>query len=182
MGRGYINSIIVATKLYWKVNLTSRTMRFEPYILSLCFVVASAAAQNITDGCPKGSLACMDVINSSQCIEQIIIEKRSPVTADALVKCVVFEGASSNLTGAGKVCLRGGDNLHRERWLTNAKTVLSMSWLPLCAYQCRACRNVSTTVCLDVGSSSRFRGDGLYRPRLECYLRRTRMGREITSH
>jgi len=63
----------------------------------------AANAQSVQDGCPKGDYACLDVINSSQCIEQLILEHLRPVTKDALVSCVEFEGMSSNLPGATKV-------------------------------------------------------------------------------
>ncbi|KAH6680631.1 hypothetical protein B0J14DRAFT_557974 [Halenospora varia] len=72
--------------------------------LLLSFTTVPAFAQTVVDTCPKGDYACLDVINSSQCIEQIIIEKLHNVTKEALVKCVEFEGMSANITGAAKVC------------------------------------------------------------------------------
>lgn len=81
-------------------------MRFEINWLVLCAMVLGVNAQSVQDGCPKGEYACLDVINSSQCIEQLILEHLAPVTKDALVKCVEFEGMSSNLPGATKVSLK----------------------------------------------------------------------------
>ncbi|KAF2261787.1 hypothetical protein CC78DRAFT_469461 [Lojkania enalia] len=44
-------------------------------------------------------------MNSSQCIEQLIIEKLAPATKEALVQCVEYEGTATNLPGATKVSL-----------------------------------------------------------------------------
>lgn len=46
----------------------------------------------------------MDVINSSQCIEQLVIEKRGTLSKEALEACVVYEGMASDVVGAVKVC------------------------------------------------------------------------------
>ena len=86
-------------------------MKFSGTFTSLIFTLtthlALAIAQGqqfpVKDGCPKGSLECMDVINSSQCIEQLIIEKRGTLSKEALEKCVVYEGASSSEAGNVKV-------------------------------------------------------------------------------
>ncbi|KAK4108831.1 hypothetical protein N656DRAFT_832064 [Canariomyces notabilis] len=61
-------------------------------------------AQSLQDGCPKDELTCHDIMNASQCIEQIIVEGLSPVTREGLVKCVEHEGTASNLPGAVKYC------------------------------------------------------------------------------
>lgn len=57
----------------------------------------------LEDKCPKGDYACIDIMNSSQCIEQLIIEKLAPATKEALIKCVEYEGVASTLPGAAKV-------------------------------------------------------------------------------
>ncbi|KAE8441109.1 hypothetical protein EG329_005851 [Mollisiaceae sp. DMI_Dod_QoI] len=77
-------------------------MRFRFGLLALCFALIGANAQTEQDKCPKGEYACLDVINSSQCIEQIILEHTAPVTKDALVTCVDTEGSASDLPGATK--------------------------------------------------------------------------------
>jgi hypothetical protein len=72
--------------------------------LLLSFAARTVIAQNQTlDGCPKDDYACIDVINSSQCIEQLVIEKLAPATKEALVKCVEYEGTATNMPGAAKV-------------------------------------------------------------------------------
>lgn len=55
------------------------------------------------NGCPSTDLACHDIMNSSQCIEQLVLESSGPVTKEAMVKCVEHEGTASNLPGAVKV-------------------------------------------------------------------------------
>lgn len=70
---------------------------------AMCLVRAGVSAQEAPDGCPKDELACHDIMNSSQCIEQLVIEKLSPLTREAMVKCVEHEGTASNLPGAVKV-------------------------------------------------------------------------------
>ncbi|KAF2797716.1 hypothetical protein K505DRAFT_358181 [Melanomma pulvis-pyrius CBS 109.77] len=81
-------------------------MRFGMNQLARCFALVSALmsvhSQTIQDKCPKNEYACLDVINSSQCIEQLIIERLAPVTKEALVKCVEYEGTVTNLPGATK--------------------------------------------------------------------------------
>lgn len=69
----------------------------------LSLFVAFLGVRALEDGCPKGEVACLDVMNSSQCIEQLILENSAPVTNDALVKCVVNEGSASELPGETKV-------------------------------------------------------------------------------
>ncbi|KAH7313169.1 hypothetical protein BKA65DRAFT_517459 [Rhexocercosporidium sp. MPI-PUGE-AT-0058] len=80
-------------------------MYFPIYVLTLTFLAISHAQEtSLQDGCPKGSLECMDVINSSQCIEQIVIEKRGTLSKKALEACVVYEGMSSEVAGSVKFC------------------------------------------------------------------------------
>jgi hypothetical protein len=71
-------------------------------LLSLFALSIHHAAAQIND-CQTTDLACHDIMNSSQCIEQVILEKTDPVTKEALVKCVEHEGTASNLPGAVKV-------------------------------------------------------------------------------
>ncbi|KAK3312194.1 hypothetical protein B0H66DRAFT_608471 [Apodospora peruviana] len=73
--------------------------------ISTCLaIVGMAIAQTLKDECPKDEIACLDIINSSQCIEQVILENRPPLTKDNLLKCVEYEGVASNLPGAAKYC------------------------------------------------------------------------------
>jgi hypothetical protein len=72
-------------------------------LFGLCLVLARVTGQTTQDGCPKNEIACLDVINSSQCIEQLVIEHQANLTKDAMVKCVTFEGDASKLPGATKV-------------------------------------------------------------------------------
>lgn len=88
-------------------------MRLRISLLALGLVVVGLDAQSIKDECPKGDYACLDVINSSQCIEQLVIEHLSPLTKEAMVKCVEYEGTASNLTGAAKV--RPTQSIKRRR-------------------------------------------------------------------
>ncbi|KAF2194022.1 hypothetical protein K469DRAFT_548037 [Zopfia rhizophila CBS 207.26] len=78
-------------------------MRFGINLLALCFALVGVNTQAVQDKCPKTEYACLDVINSSQCIEQLVIEHLAPVTKDAMVKCVEYEGSATNLPGATKV-------------------------------------------------------------------------------
>jgi hypothetical protein len=92
---------------------------FKLGIFALCASVAVATpfaalsnkADPLKDGCPKDEIACLDVMNSSQCIEQLIIEKQAPVTKEALVKCIETEGSASMLPGAARVS--SNSNTHR---------------------------------------------------------------------
>lgn len=71
--------------------------------LCLALLGITVTAQTVVDGCPKNELACHDIMNSSQCIEQIILENSAPLTKENLVKCVEHEGTASNLPGGTKV-------------------------------------------------------------------------------
>lgn len=71
---------------------------------ALLLAAPTVSAQNQTrDGCPKDEYACIDVMNSSQCIEQLVIEKLAPATKEALAKCVEYEGTVTKMPGASKV-------------------------------------------------------------------------------
>jgi hypothetical protein len=98
------------------------------------FAASSDGSDPIKDGCPKDEIACLDVINSSQCIEQLIIEKQAPATKEALVKCIETEGSASTLPGAARVSSNRKsrprlirtittEGLGKDFWLTNASTV-----------------------------------------------------------
>lgn len=78
-------------------------MRFTVELLVLCLTLLGVSAQEEKDQCPKGEYACLDVINSSQCIEQLVVERLAPPTQEAMVKCVETEGSASDLPGATKV-------------------------------------------------------------------------------
>ena len=70
-------------------------------LTTLLFLACTATAAQ--DLCPKGDYACLDIINSSQCLEQVIVEKLSPLTKENMIKCVDTEGVASSLPGAQKV-------------------------------------------------------------------------------
>lgn len=78
-------------------------MRFAINLIALCFALVGVNTEAVQDGCPKEDYACLDVINSSQCIEQLVIEHQAPVTKEAMVKCVEYEGTATNMPGASKV-------------------------------------------------------------------------------
>ncbi|KAH9909146.1 hypothetical protein F4778DRAFT_215291 [Xylariomycetidae sp. FL2044] len=59
-------------------------------------------------GCPTDELACHDVMNSSQCIAQMILDQAAPVDEEALLGCLEYEGAASDLPAATKYCLCSG--------------------------------------------------------------------------
>ncbi|KAF2475958.1 uncharacterized protein BDR25DRAFT_350245 [Lindgomyces ingoldianus] len=102
------------------------TMRFGIDLLLLCFAFVSVNTEAVQDKCPKTEYACLDVINSSQCIEQLVIERLAPVTKEAMVKCVEYEGTVTNLPGATKFCrcpgwrLRGAPPRGDMPWLIAA--------------------------------------------------------------
>ncbi|TVY75675.1 hypothetical protein LSUE1_G005181, partial [Lachnellula suecica] len=79
-------------------------MRFK--LLAFSFVLAGASVhalqKALQDGCPKDEYACQDIINSSQCIEQLVLENLAPLTKEAMVKCVVFQDSVTNITGEAK--------------------------------------------------------------------------------
>jgi hypothetical protein len=77
-------------------------MRLDSRLLSaLCLALPSVAADG--NPCPDTELACHDIMNSSQCIEQLVLERNETVTKEALIKCVEHEGTASTLPGAVKV-------------------------------------------------------------------------------
>lgn len=79
-------------------------MRLKSIIISISFTAITVNTQNQTrDGCPKDEYACLDVINSSQCLEQLVIEKLAPATKEALSKCVEYKGTVTKIPGAAKV-------------------------------------------------------------------------------
>lgn len=69
-------------------------------LVALFILVATVAAQDL---CPKDEYACLDTINSSQCLAQLVIQQMSPLTKENMVKCVETEGVASSLPGAQKV-------------------------------------------------------------------------------
>jgi hypothetical protein len=78
-------------------------MRLIINLLAFCLALAGVSGQ-VKDGCPKDNIACLDIINSSQCIEQPVIEHDSPLNATALANWVDTPGVSSSpLPGAVKV-------------------------------------------------------------------------------
>ncbi|OAL47432.1 hypothetical protein IQ07DRAFT_589643 [Pyrenochaeta sp. DS3sAY3a] len=85
--------------------MLSTKITFPLSLLLLLLLTPSTLAQTTpADGCPKDEYACIDVMNSSQCIEQLVIEKLAPVTKEALAKCVEYTGTVTNIPGASKLC------------------------------------------------------------------------------
>jgi hypothetical protein len=74
-----------------------------------------ASTQAVQDQCPKSEYACLDVINSSQCIEQLVLEKQAPATKEALIKCVEYEGTVTTLPGATKVRFKRNEDFGTRR-------------------------------------------------------------------
>jgi hypothetical protein len=73
---------------------------FLALVVTLFGLTLTAAGQDL---CPKDEYACLDIINSSQCLAQLVIQKTSPLTRENMVKCVETEGVASSLPGAQKV-------------------------------------------------------------------------------
>jgi hypothetical protein len=91
-------------------------MIFRKLALFILFAAGTIIAQNQTrDGCPKDEYACIDVIKSSQCIEQLVIEKLAPATHEALAKCVEYEGTVTKIPGASKVTWKERDDVDCEK-------------------------------------------------------------------
>ena len=72
---------------------------YQLFCIAIVFVGLNGNAQTI-DGCPKNEHACLDVINSSFCLQS---NAGSGGTAEAFAECVSYEGAASSLPGATKV-------------------------------------------------------------------------------
>ena len=69
-------------------------------IIALASALVIKAEQDL---CPKDEYACLDIINSSQCLAQIVLQKTAPLTKENLVKCIDYEGVASTLPPAQKV-------------------------------------------------------------------------------
>ncbi|KAI0157966.1 hypothetical protein GGR52DRAFT_564689 [Hypoxylon sp. FL1284] len=82
-------------------------MRSTASLRLLWLVFACANAQTTPLSCPTEELACHDIMNSSQCIAQSILGQASP-SKDALLKCLEYEGAASDLPPETKYCLCNG--------------------------------------------------------------------------
>lgn len=69
------------------------------FLGSVAFLLIGVRGQTV-DKCPtKTEYACFDVINSSLCISQ----NAAGGTAEAMAKCVEYNGTASNLPGSTKV-------------------------------------------------------------------------------
>ncbi|KAF1960637.1 hypothetical protein CC80DRAFT_488928 [Byssothecium circinans] len=80
-------------------------LRIAPIGCALFIVFAcTLAQQSAPDGCPKDEYACLDVINSSQCIAQQVLENMGNLTKESMVKCLEYPGTASDLPGATKYC------------------------------------------------------------------------------
>ena len=77
-------------------------MRIDSLFLGLWQGVHGAIATEV-EQCPDTDLACHDIMNSSQCIAQVALNAQGPVSKEAMIKCVEYEGTASNLPGAVKV-------------------------------------------------------------------------------
>jgi hypothetical protein len=78
-------------------------MRLNIQLLALCLAALGVNSQQVKDGCPKDEYACLDVINSSQCLGQLVEQNSNKVNADSLAKCVVYDGTVTSLPGGTKV-------------------------------------------------------------------------------
>ncbi|KAF1975939.1 hypothetical protein BU23DRAFT_551952 [Bimuria novae-zelandiae CBS 107.79] len=70
-------------------------------IISFLLTLTLAASQDL---CPKNEYACLDIINSSQCLAPLVLQKTSPLTNENMIKCINYEGVVSNLAPAEKFC------------------------------------------------------------------------------
>ncbi len=95
-------------------------MRFKWMLGSIFFLLTAITAQETEaeERCPQTDLACHDIMNSSQCIANVVIEARTPPTKEAFIKCVEHEGTASNLPGAQKVSLGIKTHTNEDCWLT----------------------------------------------------------------
>ena len=83
--------------------MTAMRINFR-FLAVLLLNIRYAIAQ--VDGCPTNDLACHDIMNSSQCIAQLISDgSKTAITKEAMVRCVEYEGTASSLPGAVKVRL-----------------------------------------------------------------------------
>jgi len=73
-------------------------------------LVTLVNGQTLVDNCPKDEIACLDIINGSQCLAQTVIDGRPQLTKANLIKCIEHEGTASNLPGAEKVGLSPVDD------------------------------------------------------------------------
>jgi len=78
-------------------------MRAGFELLALVLAVAGVAAEEPHSKCDTKDFACHDVMNSSQCLAQLIYDKNAKTTREALIKCVDTEGSASSLPGATRV-------------------------------------------------------------------------------
>lgn len=69
-------------------------------LMGFLFIIAATAEQDL---CPKNEYACLDVINSSQCLAQVVIQKLSPLTKENMIKCIEYAGVASSRPPAQKV-------------------------------------------------------------------------------
>ncbi|KAK4182999.1 hypothetical protein QBC35DRAFT_394805, partial [Podospora australis] len=75
---------------------------FRMRLLTSLLVGATVVVAQTDNKCPTTDLACHDLLNSSQCISQVV-DTKNP-TKEALIQCVVHEGTASNLSGGAKYC------------------------------------------------------------------------------
>ncbi|KAK4228094.1 hypothetical protein QBC38DRAFT_362703 [Podospora fimiseda] len=70
--------------------------------MSFLALVGATRQNTQQNGCPSTELACHDIMNSSQCIANVV-DNRVRNAKEALIECVEHEGTASNLPGAAKV-------------------------------------------------------------------------------
>jgi len=76
-------------------------MHFATHLTCIFLFLAKLTVNAQTvDGCPKNEHACLDVINSSYCLQ---LNAGAEATAEVLAQCVSYDGAASSLPGATKV-------------------------------------------------------------------------------
>ncbi len=97
--------------LHWFRFSDITTMRLHEWFLPAILLSFPCAFAQV-NGCPTTDLACHDIMNSSQCIEQQILEGNGTTRA-GMIKCVEYEGTASSLPGAVKVRRRGTGSDHK---------------------------------------------------------------------
>lgn len=83
-----------------RIDLSRNTMHIG--LRSLGTLCLAIRAQSEANPCPGTDLACHDIMDSSQCIAQLVLQSNQPPTNEAMIKCVEHEGAASSLPGAAK--------------------------------------------------------------------------------
>lgn len=133
-----------------------RSLNMRPINHLVGLYVALAAGTNAQgskpEGCPTTELACHDIMNSSQCIANVV-DNQKTLTKAALVACVEHEGTASSLPGAAKASLCRGELVDGQRCADAClNVVLPMPRMPYASNKCCHFRVVSPSVRVMVDS------------------------------